>query len=75
MVVLTMIGLDGTLGKEVLLDGRVCECCATSAASTPDGIAVVYRDRSKEEVRDISIVRLRILARRLSFILDRMVKN
>jgi len=55
----TMIGLDGTLGEEVLLDGRVCECCATSAAPTPDGMAVVYRDRSEEEVRDISIVRLK----------------
>ena len=55
----TMIGLDGTLGKEVLLDDRVCECCQTSAASTPDGLAVVYRDRSEREVRDISIVRLK----------------
>jgi hypothetical protein len=55
----TMIGLDGTLGEEELLDGRVCECCTTSAAPTPDGMAVVYRDRSEEEVRDISIVRLK----------------
>src|SRR5262245_30129051 len=55
----TMIGLDGTLGKEVLLDDRVCECCQTSAASTPDGMAAVYRDRSEREVRDISIVRLK----------------
>ncbi len=55
----TMIGLDGTLGKEVLLDGRVCECCQTSATPTPDGMAVVYRDRSEREVRDISIVRLK----------------
>ena len=55
----TMIGLDGTLGKEVLLDDRVCECCQTSAASTPDGMAVVYRDRSEKEVRDISIVLLK----------------
>ncbi len=54
-----MIGLDGTLGKEVLLDGRVCECCQTSAAPTPDGMAVVYRNRSEKEVRDISIVRLK----------------
>jgi hypothetical protein len=53
----TMIGLDGTLGEEVLLYGRVCECCTTSAAPTPDGMAVVYRDRSEKEVRDISIVR------------------
>jgi hypothetical protein len=50
-----MIGLDETLGKEALLDGRVCECCQTSSASTPDGMAVVYRDRSEKEVRDISI--------------------
>jgi hypothetical protein len=55
----TMIGLDGTLGKEVLLDDRVCECCQTSGALTPDGMAVVYRDRSEREVRDISIVRLK----------------
>ena len=55
----TTIGLDGTLGEEVLLDGRVCECCTTSATPTPDGMAVVYRDRSEKEVRDISIVRLK----------------
>src|SRR5262249_41314220 len=55
----TTVGLDGTLGKEVLLDNRVCECCQTAAAPTPDGIAVVYRDRSEKEVRDISIVRMK----------------
>jgi hypothetical protein len=55
----TMIGLDGKHGEEVLLDGRVCECCRTAAAPTPDGMAVVYRDRSEKEVRDISIVRLK----------------
>jgi hypothetical protein len=55
----TTIGPDGKLGKEVLLDGRVCECCQTAAAPTPDGMAVVYRDRSEREVRDISIVRLK----------------
>jgi hypothetical protein len=55
----TTIGPDRKLGKEVLLDGRVCERCQTSAAPTPDGMAVVYRDRSEKEVRDISIVRLK----------------
>jgi len=55
----TMIGLDGKLGKEVLLDDRVCECCQTAAAPTPDGMAIVYRDRSEKEVRDISIVWLK----------------
>jgi hypothetical protein len=39
------------------LDERVCDCCQTSAAETADGPIVVYRDRSKDEVRDISIVR------------------
>ena len=39
------------------LDERVCDCCHTSAAQTEDGPIVVYRDRSKNEVRDISIVR------------------
>ncbi|HKY04857.1 MAG TPA: sialidase family protein [Blastocatellia bacterium] len=43
--------------REAELDARVCECCQTSAAMTSDGMVVVYRDRSKEEVRDISVVR------------------
>jgi hypothetical protein len=53
----TTIGADGKLGKEMPIDGRVCECCQTSAVRTPDGIAVVYRDRSAQEVRDIAIAR------------------
>ena len=40
-----------------LLDDRVCECCATDAALTGSGPVVVYRDRSDEEIRDISLVR------------------
>lgn len=54
-----MISADGTLRREALLDARVCDCCQTSAARTDDGPVVVYRDRSDEEMRDISIVRLR----------------
>lgn len=53
------LGGDGALMDEAVLDARVCECCQTSAAMTADGPVVVYRDRSEEEVRDISIVRLR----------------
>ncbi len=45
------------LEREAELDARVCECCQTSAAMTSEGMVVVYRDRSKEEVRDISVVR------------------
>ena len=50
---------DGTLINETKLDARVCECCQTSAAATDEGAVVVYRDRSDDEMRDISIVRLK----------------
>ncbi len=45
------------VGAEELLDARICDCCQTSAALTDRGPVVVYRDRSPDEVRDISIVR------------------
>jgi len=53
----TTILPNGTLGAEVQIDKRVCECCQTSMAATPDGLIAVYRDRSDKEIRDISIVR------------------
>jgi hypothetical protein len=52
------IDASGKLSDEVVLDSRVCECCQTSAAITSDGAIVVYRDRSFNETRDISVVRL-----------------
>lgn len=48
----------GDAGPETLLDGRVCDCCQTSAAMTSAGPLVVYRDRSEEEIRDIYVTRL-----------------
>lgn len=48
---------DGTLGPEQALDSRVCDCCQTAAARAGDALVVAYRDRSPEEVRDISVVR------------------
>lgn len=53
----TTIARDGRLTEDEMLDGRVCECCQTSAAMTSEGAVVVYRDRSEKEIRDISIVR------------------
>lgn len=52
---------NGVLTDEAVLDSRVCECCQTAVAVTTDGPVVVYRDRSEDrnEIRDISIVRLR----------------
>lgn len=55
----TVLHADGTLSPtETMLDGRICDCCQTAAAVTSRGPVVVYRDRSPEEVRDISTVRL-----------------
>ena len=39
------------------LDSRVCDCCQTTIAVTDNGPVIIYRDRSDEEIRDMSIVR------------------
>jgi len=49
--------VGATVGPSVELDDRVCDCCQTGAALTADGPVVVFRDRSPDEVRDISLVR------------------
>ena len=46
----------GTIADEVEVDGRTCECCATGMTMTSSGPVIVYRDRSPDEVRDISYV-------------------
>ncbi len=48
---------DGSIATPVVIDDRVCDCCPTSAAMTSSGPIVAYRNRSRDEVRDISIVR------------------
>ena len=53
----TTIAPNGTLGPEVSVDKRACECCKTSMTATPDGLVAVYRDRSDKEIRDIAVVR------------------
>ena len=52
-----LIDKNGNKINEWELDGKVCDCCQTSAAITSDGPVVVYRDRSDDEIRDMSIVR------------------
>ena len=47
---------DGSLTDDVELDGRTCECCTTGMAVTSSGPVIGYRDRSADEVRDISYV-------------------
>ena len=52
-----IVNKEGIKAAEWELDNRVCDCCQTSVALTANGPVVVYRDRSEEEIRDISIVR------------------
>ena len=52
-----LISKKGAKSSEWELDNRVCDCCQTTAAITTNGPVVIYRDRSAEEIRDISIVR------------------
>jgi hypothetical protein len=52
------IAPDGTIGEDVRIDARVCECCPTTAVATSRGAVIAYRDRSDTEVRDIGVIRL-----------------
>lgn len=49
---------DGAVTSQRILDTRTCDCCQTTAAMTSRGPVVVYRDRSDDEVRDMSVTRL-----------------
>ena len=51
------VDVNGEISGDTLLDDRVCDCCQTSAAWTSNGPIVAYRDRSDEEIRDISVIR------------------
>ena len=53
-----IVDKSGKKLQEWELDNRVCDCCQTSAVITGNGPAVIYRDRSDTEIRDMSIVRL-----------------
>jgi hypothetical protein len=44
-----------TQGAEI--DATVCDCCQTDSAAVRDGLLVVYRDRTPDEVRDIHAAR------------------
>jgi hypothetical protein len=51
------IGEDAAVLEEQELDGRTCDCCQTAMAASSSGVIAVYRDRSEQDVRDISYVR------------------
>ena len=43
--------------SDTAVDTRVCECCPTAAVMTTDGPVAAFRDRSRDEIRDIVISR------------------
>lgn len=51
------VDTNGKISEESELDKRTCECCTTGMTMTASGPVIVYRDRSPEEIRDISYVR------------------
>jgi hypothetical protein len=45
----------GQVIAETMVDDRVCDCCQTALARTSSGLVAAYRDRSKQEIRDIAV--------------------
>jgi hypothetical protein len=48
---------ESALSGEQLVDELICDCCQTDVAIASSGPLAVYRDRSVDEIRDISITR------------------
>ncbi|WP_347374842.1 hypothetical protein [Aequorivita sp. Q41] len=53
-----LVHADGTMQPDVALDARVCDCCQTAMTTINDAPVLVYRDRSADEIRDISLIGL-----------------
>jgi hypothetical protein len=49
---------DGSLRDEQEIDQLVCDCCQTDVAASDTGVVAVYRDRTIDEIRDISVALL-----------------
>ncbi len=41
----TTLGADGSLGEDVLIDGRTCECCTTAITTATTRLAVIHAER------------------------------
>jgi len=50
------VAANGTVAADVALDQRTCECCTTGMAIGARGPVIAYRDRTADEVRDVSYV-------------------
>lgn len=52
-------GVDGAVTAEAVADANTCSCCSTSIVQSGGTPLAAYRDRTGDEIRDISVVRLR----------------
>jgi len=52
-----LLDMNGELSEEAQLDERTCDCCQTGGTMTASGPVISYRDRSEDEIRDMSVVR------------------
>jgi hypothetical protein len=51
------IDRESALSGEQIVDELICDCCQTDVAIAASGPLAVYRERSVDEIRDISITR------------------
>jgi BNR repeat-like domain len=54
----TVVDATGKDVKEERLDDDVCNCCPTAVAKTSKGLIVAYRSHTKDDIRDIAVIRL-----------------
>ena len=52
-----LIGGGGRIDHAREIDAMVCDCCQTDVALAVGGPVAIYRDRTAEEIRDISVAR------------------
>ena len=45
-------------GPEIILDHQTCECCGTDLVATNNGVLAAYRNKTKQQVRDIYLAKL-----------------
>lgn len=52
-----LVGPEGDVSQEQLVDEIVCDCCQTDVTVSSHGPIAVYRDRTVDEIRDIYVSR------------------
>lgn len=52
-----LLEAQGHLRASFLIDDRVCECCPTTGVETREGLLIAYRDRTEDNIRNISLAR------------------